>query len=343
MSVGLSDLQMVSRKLRYLSLEAHDRGLRPDELFGNTQQRRDLLRDAETTTDLSYRDAIECAIGRLGDPALGLAVGARQPATSYGLLGLGFLSCGTLADVLAMGATYLPLAEPTARCRIEVAGDGSISVVESATGSSAVDAFVVDRTFASALRVGRDTTKTGFTPRRVEFDRPRPGNADVYESHFGVPVIFGASRNALHIGSAERALPIPTADGWTCAAVTARLDERLAKTAGEADIAVRLSAHVAAALPEMRPLSTHARALAMSERTLRRRLDEAGTSYSLVVESVRQKLVADLLPQQQLSLTSIAMRAGYGDDRSLRRAVQRWYGRSPNEVRRSLAAAYQRG
>jgi len=343
MSLPIPDLEMVPRKLRYLSLEAHDRGMRLHELFGAADAPQDLLRTARVTTDRNYRDAIESAIDHLGDPALGLAVGARQPATSYGLLGLGFLSCATLADVLRMGAKYLPVAEPTARCRVEVVGSGSISVMDSATGSPVVDMFVVDRTFASALRVGRDTTKTGFTPACVELNRPRPRNADVYESHFGARVIFGAPRNALHIGSAERALPVSTADEWTCAAVSARLDERLATVTGDTDIAARLSAHVAAALPEMLPLSTHARALAMSERTLRRRLEESGTSYSLVVEAVRQNLVARLLPQQQISLTNIAMRAGYGDDRSLRRAVQRWYGRSPNEVRRALAGAFQHG
>ncbi|MFF5035562.1 helix-turn-helix domain-containing protein [Nocardia salmonicida] len=62
--------------------------------------------------------------------------------------------------------------------------------------------------------------------------------------------------------------------------------------------------------------------LGISPRTLQRRLDDAGTSWRAEVDSVRaeQARLLDL----GLSQRMVATRLGYRDERSLRRAQQRW-------------------
>ncbi|MEV0435145.1 helix-turn-helix domain-containing protein [Nocardia sp. NPDC050413] len=76
-------------------------------------------------------------------------------------------------------------------------------------------------------------------------------------------------------------------------------------------------------MPEGSPtLPVVAAKLGMSPRTLQRRLDEAGTSWRTEVDSVRAEQVR--LLGSELSQRAVATRLGYRDERSLRRARQRW-------------------
>lgn len=78
-----------------------------------------------------------------------------------------------------------------------------------------------------------------------------------------------------------------------------------------------------------------ARRMAVSTRTLQRRLDEHDTTWSNEVEAARRDHITRLLHSTDLSVASIAARSGYADARALRRAVQRWYGTTPADLRRT--------
>lgn len=73
--------------------------------------------------------------------------------------------------------------------------------------------------------------------------------------------------------------------------------------------------------------------LAVSPRTLQRRLDEHGTTWSAEVEALRRADVTRLLRTTDLPIASIAERSGYADARALRRAVLRWTGHTPAALR----------
>ncbi|WP_395297547.1 helix-turn-helix domain-containing protein [Kitasatospora hibisci] len=77
-----------------------------------------------------------------------------------------------------------------------------------------------------------------------------------------------------------------------------------------------------------------AQRMAVSARTLQRRLDEHGTTWTDEVETVRRTRITHLIRTTDLSIETIASRSGYADARALRRAVQRWYGHTPAAIRR---------
>lgn len=71
----------------------------------------------------------------------------------------------------------------------------------------------------------------------------------------------------------------------------------------------------------------------MSDRTLRRRLAAANTTYDAIVDGVRSAAVHQLLAGTTDALHDIAHAVGFSDDRTLRRAVIRWTGSPPSVVR----------
>lgn len=88
--------------------------------------------------------------------------------------------------------------------------------------------------------------------------------------------------------------------------------------------AARLQALLARRLPgEDISLASVSRQLAVSPRTLQRRLQAEGTSLREQTDAVRRRQAARLLAEGKTRL-SVAVRLGYSDDRTLRRAMRRW-------------------
>lgn len=81
-----------------------------------------------------------------------------------------------------------------------------------------------------------------------------------------------------------------------------------------------------------------ARALGYTVRTLQRRLEEAGLSYSRLVQEVRLSSAAEHLCAPGSRLVDIAMEAGYSDQANFTRAFRRWAGVPPSQFRRQSHA-----
>ena len=69
-----------------------------------------------------------------------------------------------------------------------------------------------------------------------------------------------------------------------------------------------------------------ARVLKISERTLRRGLNEMGTSYQAMLDNVRCEHAIQLLIGTGMSVNEIAKRLDFSGGRSFRRAFKRWTG-----------------
>jgi AraC-like DNA-binding protein len=81
-------------------------------------------------------------------------------------------------------------------------------------------------------------------------------------------------------------------------------------------------------LPDMAAL------VGTSARTLQRRLDAQGTTYSVVLDEVRQRVALERLLHTDATITEIAHDLGYSDSAHFARAFRRWAGISPLELRR---------
>jgi AraC-like DNA-binding protein len=74
--------------------------------------------------------------------------------------------------------------------------------------------------------------------------------------------------------------------------------------------------------------------LAVSRRTLQRRLANEGTSFVDLVRATRESLARHYLQRTDLPMSEIAFLLGFSEPRSFYRAFREWTGRSPDHVRR---------
>lgn len=79
-----------------------------------------------------------------------------------------------------------------------------------------------------------------------------------------------------------------------------------------------------------------ARALGMSERTMRRRLELEGTGFREVVDDCRHAMAVSLMRQPGRTLAEIGFELGYADQAAFTRAARRWFGEAPASARARL-------
>ncbi len=79
-----------------------------------------------------------------------------------------------------------------------------------------------------------------------------------------------------------------------------------------------------------------ARLLGVSKRTLQRKLAAADTTFRQMTDRARHQRALELLANPSMDYTDVAHELGYGHVSSLNRALQRWTGETPSEVRAAL-------
>ena len=75
------------------------------------------------------------------------------------------------------------------------------------------------------------------------------------------------------------------------------------------------------------------RALNLHPKKLQRLLKEEGTSYSAILDEVRQNIAARLLTESDISVGRIAKMLDYSSDRPFTTATKRWFGMSATDYR----------
>lgn len=156
---------------------------------------------------------------------------------------------------------------------------------------------------------------------------------DDYARFFGATPRYGAAPS-VSFALCDARRPFVTANDAMWQVFEPDLRRRLTALSIEAGIVER----VRAALLELIPggLATAedvARSLAISKRTLQRRLGEEGASFKAVLADVRERLAWHYLDRSDLPYSQIAFLLGYQDPNSFFRAFSTWTGMTPDAAR----------
>ncbi|MFB8006133.1 helix-turn-helix domain-containing protein [Nocardia sp. NPDC056000] len=247
----------------------------------------------------------------------------------------------TLAAGFADAGEYLSvICDPVAR--ISVVEDGSRLTVQHdnlSTGTE-VDNTINEYALGLILRRARDARGDGLRPVRVDFAHTAPRRHGHLDEVFGTGNIhFGQGGNRITFLDAESEPATRPFDPELQRVMRMYARSIIDSARPAPDWRESFRGAIGEALADSHGRGTSleevAHRLAMSPRTLQRRLAEHETTWREELEAVRFERATRLLRETDLSLQSIAGRLGYTDHRTLRRAFQRWTGQTPDAFRRA--------
>jgi len=269
----------------------------------------------------------------LGDPAFALRAGAGVERDDYGLFEYVSRSGATLRQSIWASCRFLPLLHDGAEAELIEQGELAIWRHRLRAGvrdSPGAHEYVV----AAFVKGGADSLGLDVPPLEVHFIHQAPAYLDVYREIFRTDLRFGCDYNATVLPRAALELPMVNADAGLHTELLRCAAERLASLPRHRPFSQRVHELVREYLADGgAQMSVVAAKLAVSERSLRRRLLEEGTSHSQIQDEVRREAAHRLLVQPELDVSEVAFRLGFSHPPAFHRAFKRWYGMTPSEYR----------
>ncbi len=291
-----------------------------------------LLGDPENRIPFQrYVQLLENAAIATGDDLIGLHMGSMQSLQVIGVLGYVLQSSPDVRTQLAHTARYFALQQEGAAITLRNAGPVAEFVYT--VFDPDVSLHRQDAEGTLALAVANWRTLTGqphWSPLSVHFEHPAPAGQQELGRFFGCPVHFSDSFDGMRFPPAFLDMPIQSADPGLHAILTRYAEDSLAGHRDMTSLAMRTRRLIAASLANgSASINTVAERLAMTPRTLQRRLAEEGLRFNALLDDTRRNLAVQYLGDPHLGLTDIAFLVGYSDLTAFHRAFRRWFDQTP--------------
>lgn len=284
----------------------------------------------------SYRNALELS----RDPQFASSAGLKFHVSTYGMYGFALLSCPNFRETMAFATKYHQLAAPLAEIEF-VEHDKTAAWKIAPQPYPQVDdrlyRFIVELQTAVHLSLHRDVMGSSFTPSEIHFAFEAPRAETKSVSGIDCPTFYGRSENQL-IFDALWLDGRPNLGNAVTYAELQQLCERLTNELQlSAGMAGRVRGMIVTDLVKYANFESIAKQLQMSPRSLRRKLQEEGTSFRKLVDEVRAQIAIKYVRDTDLSVEDITFALGFSDASAFRHAFRRWTGSAPNEFRRTSA------
>lgn len=270
------------------------------------------------------------------DPYLWFDAGLRYRSVNYGALGLAMMTACTLADALKIACLYHALTFSLIRYRYAEGPNGACALIGDTTGVTPhLHDFTQHRDLGAIRTLVSDLMSGEPVLERVTVAAGPPCNWQLNKRHFTCPVEFNADCTQWIFKPGAASLALPLADQSLQVLYSASCAKHLGQANSDAPVVQRLSA-LLNARRKIVSASEAAKQLALSERTLHRRLAEEGTRFSTIVDDARYRHARDLLCDKRMTVEAIAFAVGFAEPSSFSRAFKRWSGVGALEYRRQM-------
>ena len=186
---------------------------------------------------------------------------------------------------------------------------------------------------SSMLSLGRSILEAPFPNKLLKLPYAKPTYALAYESLFDCPVLFDTDVMEWHFDAAVLNNPCPNANPITADLCKQFCEKWVSNFPDEDDLVRRIRTACINNKGHFPNADEVARRVGMSQRTLQRRLSDAGKPFHAILDEVRSSLAKEYLDSSTLTIAEVAERTGFSEPSSFRKAFIRWTGDSPSNYR----------
>ncbi|QIB64571.1 AraC family transcriptional regulator [Kineobactrum salinum] len=321
-----------------------DKGLAPDPLFLACGI--EALRCDESDRPLpaiQVVNLLEQAASYSGDPCLGLHMAQRYHYESASLLILAVLAAPSVAEGIRCLCHYDRYVDTA----IETGFDFDKSLAEFSFRLIVPEGVAVSQMneylLGFLVQALNTATRRPVPVSEVWFRHSDARNAGILEDFFNAPVHFSRPENKLVFDRTYLQERFYTSHTMLYEIlVNAMKTYFVSEKSGNGFVDILCREVIRCGGDETATLEKIAERLAISPRTLRRRLADEGYSFQEVKNLAREKRAKYYLSRTTMPLAEIAFELGYSELSAFSRAFRSWVGQTPQTYREhAIAARYQ--
>lgn len=268
---------------------------------------------------------------------------AHFPVTAHGPIGLLAITSANLGEALQGALKYAPLVMPAYVMRRQDLLDEMHLIVEPLYDFGDVNDLFTETVVAAPLKIMPFLAKPA-SDIVVHLMHAPIGDAAAYEAGFGLKFVFNAQQNKLVLPKRALGIPLIAPSRASHMLMKATLEQQSQARIDARPTTQEVKRSLQAAIRQNQILDVDAltAALAVSPRTLSRRLKDEGTSFPQLRAEVGVEYAEILLLETDKSIAQIAQAAGFSNAAAFTRAFKRVTGQTPSQRRSGPVAATTR-
>jgi len=286
---------------------ARTSGLGADVLLAGTGLRASVLGDPDREVTAAQELRVIRNLLRHGGASArsGAVLGRRYRLSTFGVAGYALVSSRTLLDAINFGLRHLDLTFTFSIPHARIEGERVVIGAYDEALPADVRDFLVLRDLAAVEAMLRELFVGGL------------------------PTVFDAVAMTVSFPASYLEAELPRANPAARALAEEMCADLASRRRDESGLPQQVRILLAQRLAFDPSIGGVADALAVGERTLRRRLAADDTSFQQLLDEVRISLARALLSTESLSVTQVAHRLGYAEPASFIHAHKRWHGETP--------------
>ncbi|OAN78636.1 hypothetical protein A8B82_09735 [Sulfitobacter sp. EhC04] len=278
---------------------------------------------------VAYRGALQ--------PVAGIELGLAFPPAAHGLVGLFASTSETLWDAMMNTGRYTALRNAMFEYRSLQQGNMAVLELRPRVYLSEFEKFLSYATATALFNILRAAADDAVADTiRLTFPWAMP-SLPRHLTQSELPFDFEAQTLSIQVPLDMAAKPLPGAEPGLCEQLKMAGEDELTRMMGSTAAKVR---HIIRQKMNFWPtLNEVADQLAISKRTVIRKLASEGVSYQLLLDEARCELACWFLRTSDMRLSAIAEQIGFSDQAGFTRNFLRVQGCNPSQYRAALRGA----
>jgi len=326
----MSDLRKMA--MSGFSQLALDLGVDPVQILNNHSLPYDYFNDISVDDTMTMREAeqlLRTLANKTRHYHCGVLLGMRHDITFLGIVGYIMQKSSTVG--LALDTLHEHLNFHAEKAHSGVTNYGSLSGLYWDNPLPFEEQHYTNEVaMAQGIIILKALIGNQFRARAVHFSHQEPKNISPYQKIFKASVHFGEAKNEIIFDSLLLKKKIIEADPLLKEILVKQMEQlhphKHDDLLGEIEILIRQSLQ-----SQQYQIEIIAKHLSLHPRTLQRKLQDMGVSYSELLEKIRKSIAIERLSNANLSIIQLSDYLGYADNTALTRAFKRWFGMTPTE------------
>lgn len=271
-------------------------------------------------------------------PDLGLRVSRHQDISVLGVLGVILQSAPTIRGVIDYTSDFMFLHGPGLVMSLNETSplfDNAVEVIfEIRINGYTPQRQTIDNCLGTTHRILKWLAAENYDLKAVSLPHMPLASITEYQRFFNAPILVNQERAALHL-SKHTLDSQPHSTNPALREIAQDYLTRHFRNPSEkisASVRKALRIHLANSRVDKTRIASM---LALHPRTLQRRLASEGTSFDEIRDEIRKELALQYLWETQISMSQLTYVLGFSEQATLSRAIKRWFGLSPKQVRQS--------